>query len=35
MRRVPSVEKVHHLLGFKPEDNLDSIIREIVAFMKK
>jgi UDP-glucose 4-epimerase len=35
MRRVPSVEKVHHLLGYKPDDNLDNIIREIVAFMKK
>ncbi|CAB1084233.1 nucleoside-diphosphate sugar epimerase [Alkalispirochaeta odontotermitis] len=34
MRRVPSVEKVHGLLGFKPEDNLDNILRNIVAGMK-
>jgi UDP-glucose 4-epimerase len=34
-RRVPSIEKVSDLIGFKPDDNLDDIIREIVAFMKK
>jgi len=34
-RRVPSIEKVSDLIGFKPNDNLDNIIREIVAFMKK
>jgi UDP-glucose 4-epimerase len=35
MRRVPSVEKVYDLIGFKPDDNLDNILREIVSFMKK
>jgi UDP-glucose 4-epimerase len=34
-RRVPSIEKVSDLIGFKPNDNLDDIIREIVAYMKK
>jgi UDP-glucose 4-epimerase len=33
-RRVPSIEKVSQLIGFTPNDNLDDIIREIVAFMK-
>jgi hypothetical protein len=35
MRRVPSVEKVARLIGFKPNVNLNDIIMEIVAFMKK
>jgi UDP-glucose 4-epimerase len=34
-RRVPSIEKVFQLIGFKPNGNLDNIIREIVAFMKE
>ena len=34
MRRVPSVEKVYRLLGFKPDDNLDSILKKIIAHMK-
>jgi UDP-glucose 4-epimerase len=34
-RRVPSIEKVSDLIGFKPNEYLDDIIREIVAFMKK
>jgi len=34
-RRVPSIEKVSRLIGFKPNDNLDDILREILAFMKK
>ena len=33
-RRVPSIEKVSRLIGFKPNDNLDEILREILAFMK-
>jgi UDP-glucose 4-epimerase len=33
-RRVPDIEKVSQLIGFKPNDNLDNIIRKIVAFMK-
>jgi UDP-glucose 4-epimerase len=33
-RRVPSIEKVTQLIGFKPSANLDNIIRGIVAFMK-
>jgi UDP-glucose 4-epimerase len=35
MRRVPSVAKVYDLIGFKPDDNLENILSEIVAFMKK
>jgi UDP-glucose 4-epimerase len=35
MRRVPSVEKVYDLIGYKPDDNLENILREIVFFMKK
>ena len=31
MRRVPSVEKVYRLLGFKPDDNLDSILKKIIT----
>jgi UDP-glucose 4-epimerase len=34
MRRVPSVEKVARLIGFKPLVNLDDILPEIVTFMK-
>jgi len=34
MRRVPSVEKVYGLLGFKPDDNLNSILKKIIASMK-
>jgi UDP-glucose 4-epimerase len=33
-RRVPDIEKVSQLIGFKPNDNLDSIIRKIVTFMR-
>jgi UDP-glucose 4-epimerase len=33
-RRVPSIEKVARLIGFKPSANLDNIIGEIAAFMK-
>ena len=35
LRRVPSIDKIHDLLGFKPKDNLDDILREIVGMMKK
>ena len=34
-RRVPSIDKVSKLIGFKPNSNLDHIIREIFSFMKK
>jgi UDP-glucose 4-epimerase len=34
MRRVPSVEKIHRLLGFKPNDNLDNILKKIITSMK-
>ena len=34
-RRVPSIEKVAQLIGFMPSVNLNEIIREIAAFMKK
>jgi UDP-glucose 4-epimerase len=35
MRRVPSVEKVARLIGFKPGVDLDDILTEIVTFMRK
>jgi UDP-glucose 4-epimerase len=35
MRRVPSVEKVARLIGFKPGVDLDDILIEIVTFMRK
>ena len=35
MRRVPSVEKVARLIGFKPGVDLDDILNEIVTFMRK
>ena len=34
-RRVPSVDKVVQLTGFKPTGNLDDIIREIISFAQK
>ena len=34
MRRVPSVEKVARLIGFKPHVNLDEILSEKVTFMR-
>jgi UDP-glucose 4-epimerase len=34
-RRVPSIDKVARLIGFKPSGNLDNIIREIISFMQK
>jgi len=33
-RRVPSIEKISDLIGFKPNDHLDNIIFKIVASMK-
>jgi nucleoside-diphosphate-sugar epimerase len=35
LRRVPSVDKVQQLIGFKPNGNLDNILNEIIAFMNK
>jgi len=34
-RRVPSIDKVQQLIGFNPDGNLDGILTEIIAFMKK
>ena len=34
-RRVPGIEKVSQLIGFKPDGNLDDIIREILSYMKE
>lgn len=31
-RRVPDTSKIHALIGFKAEANLDTIIREVVAY---
>jgi len=33
-RRVPSIEKISRLIDFKPNDNLDDILREIIAYKK-
>lgn len=33
-RRVPSIEKIYNLIGFKPSDDLDNTLGEIVAYMK-
>ncbi len=33
-RRVPDIEKISQIIDFKPNDNLDDIIRKIVAFMQ-
>ena len=35
LRRVPSIDKVQQLIGFKPNGNLDGILNEIIAFIKK
>ena len=35
MRRVPSVEKVHRLVGFRPDGNLDNILKTIIYCMTK
>ena len=33
-RRVPSIDKVQQLIGFKPDGNLDDILKNIIAGMK-
>jgi UDP-glucose 4-epimerase len=33
-RRVPSIEKISRLIDFKPNDNLDDILQEIIAYKK-
>jgi nucleoside-diphosphate-sugar epimerase len=35
MRRVPSVEKLHALTGFRPHTPLDEIIDRVAAFFQK
>ena len=35
MRRVPSVEKVYDLIGYKPDGNLENILWEIMAYHEK
>jgi UDP-glucose 4-epimerase len=34
-RRVPDISKIKQVLGWKPEINLDQIIKDIVAFNSK
>jgi UDP-glucose 4-epimerase len=34
LRRVPSIEKVNRLLGFQPNENLDSILKRIIGSMQ-
>ena len=34
LRRVPSIEKVNRLLDFKPNENLDFILKRIITFMR-
>lgn len=33
-RRVPSIEKINRLVGFKPETSLDDIIDSVIAYQK-
>ena len=35
MRRVPSIEKINNLIGFKPKISLDDIIKDIMAYQKQ
>jgi len=35
MRRVPSIDKINKLIGFKPTVSLDNIIKDIIQFEKK
>jgi len=34
-RRVPSLEKIGQLIGFKPQTTLDAILSKVIAFMSK
>ena len=33
-RRVPSVDKIHDLIGFNPETSLDAILTNVINFMR-
>ena len=33
-QRVPSIDKVHHRIGFKPQRDLKMIIQDIVAYQR-
>ena len=35
MRRVPSIDKINQLIGFKPKISLDQIIKDIIDYQKK
>lgn len=34
-RRVPSLEKIEELIGFRPERNLDRIVEDVVAYFRE
>jgi UDP-glucose 4-epimerase len=35
MRRVPSVEKLHNLTGFRPETKLSEIIDRVTSYLRE
>jgi nucleoside-diphosphate-sugar epimerase len=35
MRRVPSIEKLHALTGFRPQTNLADIIDRVAAYFRQ
>ena len=34
LRRVPSIERIGQITGFKPEKNLDQILRDVIEYVK-
>jgi UDP-glucose 4-epimerase len=34
-RRVPSVEKIHKLVGFDPKTSLEAILTNVINFMRQ
>jgi len=34
LRRVPSIEKIHQYIGFKPNTGMDEILQQVIDFMK-
>ncbi len=33
-RRVPDIRRIHHLLGWQPENNLDAILQRIIQYFQ-
>ncbi|MBN2029696.1 GDP-mannose 4,6-dehydratase [bacterium] len=34
MRRIPSIDRIHQLIGFKPKINLDNTIQDMISYEK-